>query len=188
MRISMKDLNHRLLAPIEWVRGGSYDVTKAYRLSWAIVLVHHLAVVAAGLVGFLGPPPPSIANITGGEIASYIWSSMFILFGVTGLIARLARKARAEVVAVVCVATARTLWAVILFVSVNMGINDPGSMQIAILMLSGAIFLVGWSMTTLVWLSGAPLSPPGQGQLVALEELRDVVQSVVDEQVAQDGE
>lgn len=156
-----------------------YTVNKGYKLSYGIMTFHHVIVIAAGFAGFIIAPSPAVATVVGGSAAAWLWSGVFVLFGTTALISRLFRRARAEVVSVLTIAAARVLWSGILVWSVAAGLTHPGSLQIALILLAGAVFLLGWSLTTLAWLSGIPLSTP-VGQATMLKELRDHVREVVE--------
>jgi hypothetical protein len=165
-----------------FTEGGDYRINKKIAFGWAMLLVHHVAIIIAGLIGFFGDPSPTIVTILGGEIASYLWSTTFILFGAQALIARVFRKARAEVVAVLAIAAARLLWCGILIGAVEVGIADQGTLQVALALAAGSFFMLGWSMTVLAWLAGwiKVDTTPGVHQSEVIIELCDQLQVVVD--------
>lgn len=185
----MSDLRRRLYATTHRMRSyrarkSEYQVPRGYMLGWSTVALHHIMVILAGAVGVLIDPSPSVTAIVGGTVATWLWSLAFVLFGTTALLARLFNRARAEVVAVVTIAAGRVLWAGILIYSVARGLSDPGSLQVAFMLLAGAIFLVSWSLTVLVWLSGVPLGTPGSSSLIVA--LRDHLHEVVQQAEAED--
>lgn len=160
-------------------RTSDYQITRAYRLAWATVLIHHIIVMLAGCVGFIVAPSPTVAKIVGGEIATYLWSGTFIIFGFFGLVSRLMHRARAEGVSVASIAAARILWAGILLYSIVINYTDIGTLQLVLMLLAGAVFLIGWSLTVFVWMSGAPLATPTVNTEI-ITQLRDQLQEVVD--------
>lgn len=159
-------------------RNSDYQLSRAYKLSWAVVLIHHVIVILAGCVGFWVDPSPVVVAIVGGQVATYFWSGTFILFGCGALFARLMQRARAEAVSVVSIACARVLWAGILIYSIAKGISEPGGLQIALMLLAGAIFLFSWSLTVFIWMTGAPIT--GVAHTTTLTQLRDQLQEVVE--------
>ena len=134
--------------------GGDYSVNRRTFASWIAILCHHVIIIVAGLIGFIGDPSPTVTTVLGGEVASYLWSGTFVLFGSMALIARLFRRARAEVVAVLSIAGARMLWAGILIGAMMTGISSRGGLQIAATLAAGSFFMLGWSLMVLGWISG----------------------------------
>lgn len=166
---------------------GDYKIDKRLAFSWSVFLVHHLAIIAAGVIGFLGDPSPTVVKVLGGEISSYLWSTTFIIFGLQALVARIFRKARAEVVAVLAIAVARLLWCGILVGAVEVGMADKGTLQVAMAIAAGSFFMLGWSLTVLAWLAGWIKVDTGAGsgahQDGVIIELRDQLQKVVEDRI-----
>lgn len=159
---------------------GDYHVSRAYVLGWLVVVLHHICVIVAGIVGLTGAPSPAVIAVVGGSIATYLWSGVFIAFGTFALLARLTRRVRAEAVAVLSIAAARLLWSGIIFYTVDNDTSPAGSSQVAWLMVAGALFLVGWSLTVLTWLSGAPIVDRRTNSILVVTELRDHLQTAID--------
>lgn len=164
-----------------------YKIDKKLIFSWAIFLLHHTCIIIAGIIGFLGDPSPTVVKVLGGEIASYLWSTTFIIFGLQALLARLFRKARAEVVAVMAIAAARLLWCGILVGAVEVGMADKGTLQVAMALAAGSFFMLGWSLTVLAWLAGwikvDTGTSSGAHQDEVIIELRDQLQKVVEDRI-----
>lgn len=150
---------------------GDYQVG-GYRAGWVVTMAHHLLVVVVGVVGVVGEPSPSAVEVIGYDAAAYLWSVGFILMGASAAVAHIRRRILAEVIAVLGVVMFRFLWAVMIIAGGESGFDifaNPES-QVGLSILAGGVFMLGWSLTTLVWLRTGldPRTPK-----TPIEELRD---------------
>lgn len=163
---------------------GDYGMNRAYIAGYIMGVLHHVFCILAGIAGFLGAASVALLQASGYGVA-WLWSGIFVLFGTLGLVARFARRASAEGIAVLVIAVGRIIWAAVILVEIAQGRMSQGSVQIALLMASGAFFLAGWSITVFVWMSGTPL-PSKRTQ--TYQALQHHLEQVVKHQAEDEGD
>ena len=159
-----------------------YFLTREYIAGYILTLTHHILCVVAGVIGFVVEPSVTIAR-TGGVYVAWLWSAIFIIFGLCAIIARFAKRINAEAIAVIVIVLGRLLWSVIIIAEVAAGRTPLGSLQIAVLIASTGFFLMGWSLTVFIWVAGTPMELRATQATTAL---RKQLIAVVKKQVHED--
>lgn len=140
------------------------------RFGSGLIYCHHGLVVAVGAFGIIESPSPAVASIVGGLFASYVWSSMFLTFGLLALGCRIANRhgvrwkgkhyrldtTRSEALCIALIGVAMFLFAGLITGATLFGPQQselppdddripgqPGSIQTALALLSSSVFLPG---------------------------------------------
>lgn len=106
----------------------------------------HLVIAAAGLVGLVVEPSPSVREVLGmygfgWTVAA--WSATLTLAGVLAAWARLAQRYYAETAAVDLVAAVLLVWAILVGIVVAGG--QRSSLQAALAFVAAALLMHGWA-------------------------------------------
>jgi hypothetical protein len=142
------------------------------RFGSGLIYAHHSIVVAVGAFGIIEAPSPAVASIVGGLFAAYVWSAMFVVFGVLALGCRVANRhgirwagklyrldtTRSEALCIALIGVAMFLFAGLITGATLFGDQleqlppspnddripgEPGSIQTALALLSSSVFLPG---------------------------------------------
>lgn len=140
------------------------------RAGSVLVYCHHAIVVAVGAFGIIESPSPAVASIVGGFVASYLWSGMFLVFGLLALGCRIAQRhgirwkgkrwkldtTRSEALCIALIGAGMFLFSVIITGAALFGPaqpppplpddglpGQPGAIQTALAILSSSVFLPG---------------------------------------------
>lgn len=144
--------------------------TRLDRFGSGLIYAHHGIVVAVGAFGIVESPSPAVASIVGGLFAAYVWSAMFLVFGLLALGCRLANRhglkwhgklykldtTRSEALCIALIGVAMFLFAGLITGATLFGPQQqvlpaeddripgqPGSIQTALALLSSSVFLPG---------------------------------------------
>lgn len=144
-------------------------VTGLDRFGSGLIYAHHGIVVAVGAFGIVEAPSPAVTAMVGGLFAAYVWSAMFVVFGMLALGCRIANRhgirwagklykldtTRSEALCIALIGLAMFLFAGLITAATLFGpelvpppANDdipgqPGSIQTALALLSSSVFLPG---------------------------------------------
>lgn len=104
----------------------------------------HAAVAIGGVVGVLFQPSPSLRSaleqVNAGPLV-YVWSLAFVAAGAGAIAARLARRYRAETIAVDVTAATVLLWAAMLLTT-----RESSAAQLALVLVGMVLILHGWAV------------------------------------------
>lgn len=171
------------------------------RLGSALIYGHHGIVVAVGAFGIIEAPSPAVASVIGGQAAAYIWSSMFMVFGLLALGCRFANRqglkwhgrsyrldtTRSEALCIVFIGLAMLMFSGLITLAVLdptpvPGSQPPGTMQTALAMLSSSVFLPGVAALSLAITRRERLRGGAHTQQVLHHVAREVRRSTLEEQ------
>jgi hypothetical protein len=108
------------------------------RLPSALLSAAYLALIGAGIYGFAEEPATSIKEVIGQGFVSGAWNSALILAGLMGILSRVYRAPRTEIVAIDIAAGVFGVWAVVVFFA-------SASNQAAFAFLACMLLLFGWA-------------------------------------------
>lgn len=117
-------------------------------LGSVLLYCHHAVIIMLGVFGIIGDPSPTVEIVVGGDVATTIWSIMFIVFGLLALGCRIAnhRKwldtTRSEAVAIIFIGAAMAMFGI--FIAMSTAItHSSGVWQTALALLAASLFLPG---------------------------------------------
>jgi len=121
-------------------------------------LLFYVALFGVGIAGFNGSPSPTVVRVLGSDWPVLLWSSVFVLFSLVGMIARLRNSLRTEAVAGFATAGALGMWGAMILI----GHDSPAtSIQGGLMFVAMALHHAGWS-GILWWWSGTGLYDPDE--------------------------
>ena len=131
------------------------------RLGSVLIYAHHSLIVAVGAFGMIETPSPAVSSVIGGAAAAWVWSTMFLVFGLLALGCRFTNRhgirwkgheyrldtTRSEALCIVCIGVALFLFSGLIawstIINPPPGPRPPGSIQTALALLSSSVFLPG---------------------------------------------
>lgn len=170
------------------------------KLGSGLIYGHHVIVVAVGAFGMIETPSPAVASVIGGSAAAYIWSTMFLVFGLLALCCRIANRqglkwkghlyrldtTRSEALCIVFIGVALLMfsglitWATILAPPLDG--RAPGSLQTALALLSSSVFLPGVAALSLAMTRRERLRGGAQTTQVLHQVAQEVRRGIHEEQ------
>jgi len=113
-------------------------------------MLHHLVTVGAGAAWFVQPSASleEMLQPTWG----LLWSSLLIIYGTIGFLARLTERFFMESVAVAVMAVTLGAFGFIILVA-----DDSRGLQAGLALVAGAFFRLGWALIQYAWISQPPL-------------------------------
>lgn len=119
--------------------------------SWAFLLAHVFTTMV-GIVGLVGDPARSISSVLGvNTYGQLLYATIFLVFGVVGIVARIRKRTRVEAMAIFAIAGAFALWALMIVIT-----GDTASFQPAATYFTIACIKMGWG-GVLYWWAGSRL-------------------------------
>lgn len=168
------------------------------RLGSGLIYSHHIIVVAVGAFGMVETPSPAVSSVIGGQAAAYIWSTMFLTFGLLALGCRIANRhgmrwrgriyrldtTRSEAMCIALIGLGLFMFSGLIVWSTILdpppGPRPPGSIQTALALLSSSVFLPGVAALSLAMTRRERLRGSAQTQQV-LHHLAQEVGRIKDE-------
>jgi hypothetical protein len=159
---------------------------RLYRIAWVVLIAHHVACVLVGLAGFIFETSPSIERTFGNALLENVWSSIFVLFGLLALLARLKAKVMAEMWAIGAIALARGLWCGVIIASAVTRDATSG-VQVGLALGATAMFMTAWALFTIVWNRTGLLVISGSGKYPT-EMIREQLLSIARQTAREEAE
>lgn len=167
-------------------------------LGSALIYAHHSIIVAVGAFGMLEAPSPGVAAVIGGTAAAYVWSTMFLVFGLLALGCRIANRqglrwhgrhyrldtTRSEAMCIVFIGLGLLMFSGLIawstIISPPPEPRPPGSIQTALALLSSSVFLPGVAALSLAMTRRERLRGTAQAQQI-MHQVAKEVQRGIDE-------
>ena len=122
-----------------------------------LIYAHHVTITAMGVWGLVEGPSPSVVAAIGGAAAAWLWSALFVLFGVAAFWCRFSSRvglrwrgewirldtSRSEAMCIHMIGLAYFLFGLIVFSAALHAANDSGAGQTGLGLLAASMFLPG---------------------------------------------